>query len=94
MNLPKSIPAEQSATDTADRETVFLFEKNSRESVIASLSRFKGETYLDLRVFVETDGGRHVPTRKGLTLRPVYLQDLERAVQALREAAVREGLVG
>jgi hypothetical protein len=75
-----------------NRRTVFSFEKNTRERVVASLSDFRGETYLDLRVFFESTGGDYLPTKKGLCLSAECLGDLECAVQALREAAVREGL--
>jgi hypothetical protein len=85
-------PRKQPADQDGDRVTVFAFDKNTREKVVASLSNYRGETYLDLRVFFEADGGRYLPTKKGVTLALDCLDDLERAVQALRAAVEARGL--
>jgi hypothetical protein len=42
-------------------------------------------------VFFESDGNRWLPTKKGLTLALDCLDDLERAVQALRDAVEARG---
>ena len=80
-----------SVADDGEREIVFAFQKNARECVRASLSSYRGETYLDLRVFFEGDSGRWLPTKKGLTLALDCLGDLERAVRALRDAVHARG---
>lgn len=85
-------PRNQAADQDGDRITAFSFEKNSRERVVASLSNYRGATYLDVRVFFEADGGRYLPTKKGITLSLDCLADLERAVQALRAAVEARGL--
>jgi len=51
----------------ADRE-VCSFKKNVQEKVRVTLMEFKGYRLLDLRVYVQDEEGREVPTRKGLTL--------------------------
>jgi len=50
-----------------DRE-VYSFKKNAEETVRVTLTEFKGYRLLDLRVYVQDEEGREVPTRKGLTL--------------------------
>jgi Transcriptional Coactivator p15 (PC4) len=74
------------------RETVHTFAKNSSERVLASLSHFKGETYLDLRVFYDAGGGELHPTKKGVTLAVDLLEELERSVALLRAAVEARGL--
>lgn len=71
---------------------VYSFGKNSREQVRASISRFKGGTYVDLRVYFEGPDGEHHPSRKGLTLAPDILHELEIAIQRLRAALKAQGL--
>ena len=66
---------------------VHEFEKNSMERVGASLSTYRGHQYIDLRVFYEADGGEWRATKKGLTVRPEQLPELEEAAQGLLAAA-------
>ena len=65
---------------------VFKFKKNALEEVRASLSDYKGKTYLDIRVFYRDEEGEWKPTKKGITLAPDLLPELEKAVVSLREA--------
>jgi|KBSMisStaDraftv2_1062788.scaffolds.fasta_scaffold806253_1 hypothetical protein len=75
------------AGEHQERErAIYTFRKNSRESVCASLSRFRGRDYVDLRVFVESTSGDLVPTGKGLTLPREQVAELAAAVAALRSA--------
>lgn len=93
MTQQQRTPTDAAApADDAGRTICWIFQKNATEQVVASLSTFKGEVYVDLRVHVEGPGGKVIPTRKGLTLRPDLLEDLERAVKALREAMEARGL--
>jgi len=44
-------------------------EKNSKEKIIASISEFKGNTFLDLRVHFEDEkSGEYKPTKKGIAV--------------------------
>lgn len=94
--VPGKLPPQASASKPAGaadgRDVVFSFEKNARERVIASLSHFRGELYLDVRVWFEGSAGEYLPTKKGITIHPECLGDLERAVAALREAVEARGL--
>ena len=44
-------------------------EKNSKEKIIASISEFKGNTFVDLRVHFEDErSGEYKPTKKGIAV--------------------------
>jgi len=65
-----------------DRE-VHSFKKNARETVRVCLTEFKGYELLDLRVYVQDETGREIPTRKGLTISQELVGEL---VTGLRKA--------
>jgi len=58
------------------------FTKNALEVVRTQVVQFKGESLLDIRVWVVKDGDTYIPTKKGISLR------LEQ-VGALRDAIVK-----
>ena len=64
-------------------KTVHSFEKNAVEEVRASTVVFRGREYVDLRVFYEKDGAFH-PSKKGLTLNPELIPELEKAIGKLK----------
>jgi len=68
------------------RTFIASFRKNAMEEVRASLSDYKGKTYLDIRVFYRDEEGEWKPTKKGITIAPDLLPELEKAVAALRDA--------
>lgn len=67
-------------------QTIFSFPKNSLEEVRASLTEFKGRQYIDLRVFYKAEDDEFRPTKKGLTLSPELIPELEEALHKLKEA--------
>jgi len=71
--------------DTEDT-VVYVFPKNSREEVRASLTTFKGHRLADLRVYAADENDVEHPTRKGIAVRVADLPKLLEAVQALIEA--------
>jgi hypothetical protein len=73
-------------------EVVHTFGKNATEKVLASLSHFHGEVYLDLRVFYAAGDGELYPTKKGITIAVDLLEELDHAVAALRAAVDARGL--
>ena len=72
-------------TMSEDRKTVHTFQKNALEEVRASISRFRGKEYIDLRVYYKADDGEYRPSKKGVTLVPELLKELEEAVKKLRK---------
>ena len=74
---------------------IFTFRKNATEEVRASIRKFEGRAYVDLRVWVERDNGHaeFSPTKKGLTLSVFVLPQLKEAILALEEEVIRRGLL-
>jgi hypothetical protein len=68
-----------------DNQTVYTFPRNALEEIRASLSTYKGKQYLDLRIYYKSDDGEFHPSKKGITLAPELLEELEEAVRKLRE---------
>ena len=60
-----------------------VIEKNSRESVVVSETEYKGNKYVDVRVFYK-DGPEETlkPTRKGVSIRPEQVAELIAALTA------------
>ncbi len=74
---------------------IYIFRKNHNEEVRASIRKFEGREYLDLRVWTEKESGRaeFSPTKKGLTLSVYVLPELKKAVLALEREVSRLGLL-
>ena len=63
------------------------FRKNATEEVRATISTFKGAEYASIRMYYEAEPGVWRPTKKGLTIALELLDELKKAVQALKKAA-------
>ena len=62
---------------------VYEFEAG-RHTIRASVSQFRGKTYLDLRTWYEPEPGQPLkPTQKGVSVPVEYLDELREAVEAL-----------
>jgi hypothetical protein len=61
-------------------QTLHSFRKNALEEVRASLTEYKTRQYIDLRVFYKADNDEFRPSKKGLTLSPELLPELEEAL--------------
>ena len=59
-----------------------VIEKNSRESIVISETEYKGNKYVDVRVFYKDTDGSLKPTRKGVSLRPEKVAELVAALSA------------
>jgi hypothetical protein len=67
-------------------QVVREFEAGS-QIIRASVSHFRGEAYVDLRVWYEPEPGQELrPTKKGIRVAADYLDDLREAVDALTAA--------
>lgn len=60
-------------------EPVARFEKNSREEIWFTVSEWKSNTYIDMRVYYERDGEWR-PTPKGLKISATLYKDLANSV--------------
>ena len=62
-------------------------QKNQREKIIASINEFKGNTFVDLRVYYEDElTGEYKPTKKGLA---VSAKNIDGVVDLLHQAKDR-----
>ena len=66
-----------------------VIEKNSRESVVVSETEYKGNKYVDVRVFYKDTDGTLKPTRKGVSIRRDQLDELVSALIALGIGSVK-----
>ena len=74
-------------------QVVDSFDKTSVEEVRATLSEFKGHQLFSLRIWTEIEGGKRVPTRKGLTLKTDLFPVFKKAVEKLEAALIGAGLL-
>ena len=65
-----------------------VIEKNSRESIVVSETEYKGNKYVDVRVFYKDTDGSLKPTRKGVSVRPEKVGELVAALSALVDDSV------
>ena len=67
-----------------------VIEKNSRESVVVSNTEYKGNKYVDIRVFYKNGPDDELkPTRKGVSIRHEHLDELVSALIALGIGSVK-----
>ena len=65
-----------------------VIEKNSRESIVVSETEYKGNKYVDVRVFYKDTDGSLKPTRKGVSLRPEKIAELVTALAAAVDGSI------
>jgi hypothetical protein len=70
-----------------ERELIHSFDKSPTEQVQVALSKYKGKTYADLRIYFKADDGEYRPTKKGITVSLDLLPELGEAVTKLIEKA-------
>ena len=68
-------------------KVAYEFEKGNQEIVRASVSDFAGKRRADLRVFFQTEDGVWHPTKRGVSLTVDMIEELQKAVDKLAEAA-------
>ena len=64
-----------------------VIEKNSRESIVVSESTHMGYDLVDVRVYYKDEAGELKPTRKGVSLHREQLDELVKALSALKKAS-------
>ena len=65
-----------------------VIEKNSRESFVVSETEYKGNKYVDIRVFYKDTDSTLKPTRKGVSIRPEKVAELRDALAAFVDDSV------
>ena len=67
--------------------------RNATEQLQISVSTYKGNQYLNMRIFYTTDDGQTwLPTKKGVTFGKDALETLEEAVQKAKEIMLEENV--
>ena len=73
---------EPSASDSSGTGDVLLIqERGETEQLRVQHSRYRGERYVDVRVWWRTGAGAWAPSRKGVTLRPDQIPAVIDALQ-------------
>jgi hypothetical protein len=68
-----------------ERELIHSFDRSATEQLQVSLSKYKGKTYADIRIYYKADDGEYRPTKKGITVSPAQLPELGEAIRKLIE---------
>lgn len=68
-----------------DNQLIHSFAKNAVEEIRVSLNVFRGRQYIDIRTYFKGDDGEYRPSKKGVTLSPELISDLEEAVKKLSD---------
>jgi hypothetical protein len=75
-------------------EVISQVTKNARETVLLSLSEYKGHRLIDIRVHVPGDQeGDWVPTRKGVSLAVGLYPEFKKAMAQMEAALIQQGLL-
>lgn len=67
-------------------ERIATVQKNRREELRFTLDEFKGHRFVTMRIYAPTRDGAMVPTKSGVTFKPMLLPDI---LAALHEVARR-----
>ena len=73
--------------EAQNQQVIRVIHKGPKREIRISLSTFRGRTFGDLRLYVINRQGQLVATPKGITLPVEQLEELEKAVLKLRNAA-------
>ncbi len=67
-------------------EPVYFFQKNTSETVYATVGEYKGRSVVSLRAYYTDSEGNEQPTQKGLTVGVDKVDELVNAALTLKEA--------
>jgi len=74
-----------------DSNILATIPRSATEQLQISVSTYKGNQYLNMRIFYTTDDGQNwLPTKKGVTFTKDALEILEDAVQKAKELMLEE----
>jgi hypothetical protein len=62
-----------------------LVARQRQEQIRVNVRRAGGQRILDIRVFVEDDLGRWIPTGRGVALKPAEYQQLREVLDSLKD---------
>lgn len=74
-----------------DANELAIIQRNPTEQLKITISTYKGNQYLNMRIYYTTDDGNNwLPTKKGVTFGKDSLVTLEEAVQKAKEIMLGE----
>ncbi len=62
--------------------------KNETDKIVISMKEYKGRKYIDMRTYFRGDDGNYLPTKKGVTIAPKFIDAF---VKILLKAKQHEG---
>ncbi|MBQ2611399.1 transcriptional coactivator p15/PC4 family protein [bacterium] len=75
----------------ADAKILATIERSATEQLQISVSEYKGNSYLNMRIYYTTDEGETwLPTKKGVTFTPEQLDILTEAIEDARKEFMAE----
>ncbi len=74
-------------------EVIYKFQKNTVETIQASITEFNGKKYADLRIYYTDDNNELQPTKKGLTVSVESFPEIKKAVNELEKALKKKKLI-
>lgn len=79
------------ASNADSRTMLFEIQKNSRERIRVCLSRYRGNEYVEARVWFVAPGGEYQPSRHGFMLKPQLVAQLIQGLELAARAADPQG---
>ncbi len=74
-------------------EQVYQFEKNRTQSVVASVSEYRGSKRIDIRIWFRDDDDKLQPTRQGVSVPVERFHEVKKMVLALEEYLTEKGIL-
>lgn len=75
----------------ADAKILATIDRSDTEQLQISVSEYKGNSYLNMRIYYTTDeGATWLPTKKGVTFSPEQLDILTEAIEAAKQEFMSE----
>jgi len=75
-------------------KTVYTIQRNDGQEVRITLREYKGNQYVDIRMFFQPkEGGDMLPTKKGITIPVAHLGELREALKEAQDVLPSEEIV-
>lgn len=55
--------------------------KNETDKIIVSVKEYRGRKYVDVRTYFQGDDGNYLPTKKGVTFSPKFVEAMIKILQ-------------
>lgn len=69
-----------------DSELIFSFQKNNTEEIRATMRKYKGKHYFDIRLYYLGDEEEWLPTKKGVSLSTEFFPEFKQAIESIEKA--------